>query len=369
MALASIVVLVLLAHKGIKHARASPILDERNSRPCTTFTLPVSITAQNHVYDVVHVNSNIDATHFAQDIDTWDNPNFLQRQIKNITISKTYDIHAQLCVPPNGRKKSSVYIATHGGQFDSRYWDAQVEPEKHNFVDAVLDEGYSILFYDRLATGKSPKPDAYTEPQAPAEVEILRGISEMVRAGEISSYASNSIAFDKIIHLGHSYGSFVTYAFTSLYPTLSDAVVLTGFIDSNEIGQNRQTAMGLEYAPESDPKLFGEFSSGYVVSGTKSAMQTGFFSSRVNETTGIGGFEPELLDYAFAIRQPNAAGALGSALALLPSVLTAPEYTGPVQFMLGEYDFLLCLGDCRNAYNATVVNGMYPKAKGVDVYL
>jgi pimeloyl-ACP methyl ester carboxylesterase len=369
MALATIVVLALLAHKGIKHATASPILDQRSNRPCTTFTIPVPIIAHNHVYDIVHVDSNIDATNFAQDIDTWDNPDFSHRIVKDITISKTYDIHAQLCVPPNGAKKSSVYLATHGGVFDSRYWDAQVEPKKHNFVEAVLEEGYSILIYDRLACGKSDKPDAYTDVQAPAEVEILRGISELLRSGKISKYASNSIAFDKIIHVGHSYGSFVTYAFTSLYPDLSDAVVLTGFINSYEIGENRVTAMGLEYAPENDPKLFGDFGSGYVVPSTKSATQTGFFSSRVNETTGIGGFEPKLLDYAFSIRQPNGAAALGSALALLPSVPTAPQYTGPVQFMLGEFDFLICLGDCRDAYNATLVNEMYPKAKGVDVYL
>ena len=274
MALATSVVLALLAHKGIKHATASPILDQRSNRPCTTFTIPVPIIAQNHVYDIVHVDSNIDATHYAQDIDTWDNPDFTHRVVTNITISKTYNIHAQLCVPPNGAKQPSLYLATHGGQFDSRYWDAQVEPKKHNFVEAALDEGYSILTYDRLACGQSDKPDAYTDVQAPAEVEILRGISELVRGGKLSKYASNSIAFDKIIHVGHSYGSFVTYAFTSLYPALSDAAVLTGFINSNEIGENRATAMNLEYAPESDPKLFGDFGSGYVVSGSKPAIQT-----------------------------------------------------------------------------------------------
>ena len=307
-------------------------------------------------------------------------PSFPERIIKNITISKTYDIHAQLCVPPNGSKKSYLQLATHGGGFDSRYWDSEVEPEKHSYVDAALDAGYSILTYDRLACGQSVKPDGYTEVQAPAELEILRVISEMARSGKISSYASSnasnssgsydaSVAFDKIIHVGHSYGSFITFALTATYPNLSDAAVFTGFILNKELNQSRQTAFDLQYAPENDPNLFADSSSGYVVPGTQSAVQAGFFSSRVNKTTGIGGFDPKLLEYAFSLRQPMTAPELGSANVLILNAMSSPQYTGPVQFMLAEFDFLICLGDCRNTYNTTQVHEAYPKAKDVDVYI
>lgn len=367
--MATAVTLALLAHSSIKHANASPILEERGSKSCSSFTMPISITANNHIYDLVQVNSNIDAVYYAQDLDTWDNPLFPDRIIKNITISKTYDIHATLCVPPKGSKKSLLHIASHGGGFDSRYWDAEVEPAKHSYVDAVLEEGYSILTYDRIGCGQSSKPDGYTDVQAPAEVEILRGISEIVRSGKLSRHASNSVNFDKIIHVGHSYGSFVTYAFSALYPNLSDAAILTGFIYNKEITASRITSQGQIYAPEADPKLFADSSSGYIVPGTKSSLQTGFFSSRVNKTTGIGGFETKMLDYAFSIRQPITTPQIGSALVLIESLPSAPEYTGPVQFITGEFDFLICLGDCRDTYNVTDVEAMYPKAKGVDIYL
>ena len=368
MAIGTAVTLTLFAHIGAKSVSASPILHERSSKPCTSFTMPVSITANNHIYDLVQVNSNIDAVHYAQDIDTWDSPSFPDRIIKNVTISKTYDIYATLCVPPQGSKKSLLQLASHGGGFDSRYWDAEVEPEKHSYVDAVLEEGYSILTYDRIGSGQSSKPDAYTDVQAPAEVEVLRAITEIVRDGKLSSYASNSVNFDKIIHVGHSYGSFVTYAFSSLYSNLSDALILTGFIYNKEITAGRTTSMDVFYAPEEDPKLFAGSSSGYIVPGTRSVIQSGFFSSRVNESTGIGGFEPKMLDYAYSIRQPITAPQIGSGVTLIESVPTAPEYTGPVQFILGEFDFLICLGDCRNTYNTTQVEAMYPKAKGVDIY-
>jgi pimeloyl-ACP methyl ester carboxylesterase len=283
----------------------------------------------------------------------------------------------QLCVPPNGRKKSYLQLATHGGGFDSRYWDSEVEPEGHSYVEAALDAGYSILTYDRIACGQSSKPNGYTDVQAPAELEILRVISAMARSGEISNYSSRSsssynlsVAFDKIIHVGHSYGSFITFALTANYPNVSDAAVLTGFIPNKEFNQARQTALDLQYAPEADPELFADSSSGYLIPSSRSAIQTGFFSSRVNETTGTGGFDPKFLEYAYSLRQPTTAPELGSASVLLAKAVSSPQqFTGPVQFLLAEFDFLVCLGDCRNTYNTTQVHEMYPKAKGVDIHI
>lgn len=127
--------------------------------------------------------------------------------------------------------------------------------------------------------------------------------------------------------------------------------------------------MALKYAPDDDPKLFGDTSSGYVVSSTQGAVQANFFSSRVNQSTGIGGFDPKLLEYAFSIRSPVAAPEPGSVFVLLLDNPIAPEYSGPVQFLLGEFDFAICRGDCRNTYNTTKVHGMYPKAKAIDIYL
>ena len=376
MGIVNFIILALLAHKKIKYAKAFPTLDERSVKPCTSFSVPVPITAHNHVYDIVHVDNTIDSVHFAQDLDTWDNPSFAERITQNITVSKTYDIHVQLCVPPNGSKKSHLQLATHGVAYDSRYWDSAVEPEKYSYVNAVLNAGYSILTYDRLGTGQSSKPDGYTDVQAPAELEILRVITEMARSGKMSSYASKStssfdanVTFEKIIHVGHSFGSAITYAMTAIYPNISDATVLTGFLINKEILQQRNTAFGAEYARENDPKLFADFGSGYVVPATPSAIQTSFFSSRVNKTTGIGGFDPKLLEYAFSLRQPTPGPEVGSANVLVLPLPGAPKYTGPVQFVVGEFDFLFCLGDCRNTYNATEVRGMFPKAKDVEVYL
>lgn len=375
MATAKLITFGLLAFNGVAHTVASPLVHKRTGKPCTSFTVPISITAQNHLYDLVQVNSNLDAVHYAQDLDTWDSPTFPDRIVANVNLSTTYDIFMTLCVPINGNKSSYLQIATHGGQFDSRYWDAQVNPQEHSYVDAALAAGYSILTYDRIGCGQSTHPD-FTEPQAPAEVEVLRGVTEMARNGTLMQYATNlpgsfnpSIAFDKVIHIGHSYGSFVTYTLTSMYPELSDGVQFTGDLFDKELAQIRITAVDSHYALEDDPVLFANSSTGYVVSATASTLQTNFFSSRVNETTNIGGFEPEVLKYAFSIRQPVTTAQLGSATVALERHPTAPNFKGPVLFMCGEFDFLICLGDCRNSYDMAQLNAVYPQAKSVEVYL
>lgn len=376
MSLLGFVLLALLGHKGIKRATASPLLRGTNNRPCTTLTVQVPITALNHLYDVVQVNNNIDAVHFEQDLDTWNSPSIEERITENITVSETYNIHAQLCVPPHGVKKSYLQVASHGGGFDSRYWDVRVEPEQHSYIDAALEAGYSILTYDRIGSGQSSHPSAYTDVQLPAEVEVLRAISQMVRDGTISHLTSDffsvwnsSTTFDKVVHVGHSLGSIVTYGLLAVYPDLSDAAVLTGFIIDTEVFASRQASMDLQYAPDNDPQLFADSSSGYLVPGTPSAYQANFFTSRVNATTGVGGFDPKLLDYAYSIRQPTPLVEMGSGIVMYLQYPTAAQYTGPVQLMVGEFDYIVCLGDCRNTYTTTQLDRMFPQAKEVDINL
>lgn len=79
--------------------------------------------------------------------------------------------------------------------------------------------------------------------------------------------------------------------------------MITGAILNEHLPtQNRAATLGLEYAPQNNMSLFGDRSSGYVTTGTLSSFQTAFFSTKADATTRIGGFDTEVLDYAFSIR-------------------------------------------------------------------
>ena len=378
MTLATIVAIALV----LKFLKVEALPHLTSNRTCVEFMLPVSVSAENAVYNVDRVDNNINATQFAVDYDTPSIHNSSQRAIGNITVSGTFDISAQLCIPPNGAKKTNLQVATHGLIFDKRYWDVAINASEYSYVDAALAAGYSILTYDRLGTGLSDKPDAYTIVQAPLELQILHEILMQARTGELLQHARRAkplgssttattsvlpaVTFEKIIHVGHSFGSFLTTALLATYPDSTDAAVITGFIPQS--GGLTLTSAGIQYAAENDPALFADRGSGYVVSGTPSALQAGFFSARANATARLGGFEPALLAYGFAIRQPaTVAEWLGGANLNLGA---APGFRGPLQIVLAEFDFPVCRGDCRTAYSLDALRKAYPNVKApIDVYV
>ena len=276
-------------------------------------------------------------------------------------------------------RKQFLQIATHGAGFDSRYWNVRVNPSEYSYVDAVLSAGYSIVTYDRLGTGNSLKPDAYKTVQLPLEVEILRGITEGARSGrllnlalkdaptnsEISKIAPKS--FSKFILVGHSYGSVVLTTLVATYGKLVDAAVITGFLLSTKIGGLKTAGNEFEFARQNDPALYKEFGSGYIVAGTPSGVQTGFFSSKRNETAGVGGFEPELLAYANEIKQPLAVGEMYSILG--GNFGPATEFKGPIQLFEAEYDNLVCGGDCNGLLDDAQLKAMYPSASDINTHI
>lgn len=216
----------------------------------------------------------------------------------------------------------------------SRYWDVEIHPEEYSYVDSALRHGYSILTYDRLGTGNSTKADAYEVLQATVEIEVLRGLTELSRAGDLVQSskvvgascddisALKSYIPNKIAHVGHSYGSFMTSGLLSRYGNLSDGAILTGFLINehllNEVGPE---AFGYEFAAQSDPDRFADRPSGYIVAAAESNVQQIFLKK--------GTFEPELLRYAELIKQPNAVAELVSGNQAFGRPAT--EFDGPLQ--------------------------------------
>ncbi|KAF3491498.1 uncharacterized protein GIQ15_01015 [Arthroderma uncinatum] len=336
---------------------------------CKQLDIPVFATSESAIYDVPRVDSNIDAIAWAIYADTWSTPAGAARIIKNTTTSDTFNIHAQLCVPKTAGKKNDIlHIATHGVHYDSRYWDPELDREKQSYVEATLRAGYSILTYDRLGVGKSDKPDAYDVVQAPLELEILRHLTLMARNGTLYSFAEKAkpanAAFNKVakpaskvIHVGHSFGSFLTSAFIAKHSSLSDGAIVTGYLTSKYLGKAGMASFNAQFAPTSSTPF--DRPSGYVVC-QKSGIQTIFFAG--NPKTA---FTKEMLDYGDAIKQPVPIGEFSSAYRIIG--LPGPDFKGPIQYMLPEFDFYICAGDCKGIYDLEELKKTYPKAADIEV--
>ncbi|KAF3767924.1 hypothetical protein M406DRAFT_40675 [Cryphonectria parasitica EP155] len=342
------------------------------AKECITLEVPIPVSATNYYIDLPRIDNNIDAVDCVWNLTTWSHGADTTRITGPHPVNGTFTINAQLCVPPQGKKLEILQLATHGIGFDMRYWDVQMNPEEYSYVNSALSYGYSILTYDRLGTGKSSKPDAYDVLQAGVEIEIVRGLTELVRAGKLISSSkivnttgNGTTALDdytpsKVVHVGHSYGSFMTSGLLSNYGNLSDGAILTGFLISPHLLKEVTPAtFGFEFAPESDPARFADFLSGYVVQKTESNIQQIFLKK--------GSFEPEMLSYAEEIKQPAVVAELVSGAQVLAQ--PAVNFSGPLQIFVGEFDYPNCDGDCNGVWSIQNISAVYPAASNISVYL
>ncbi|KAK4070661.1 hypothetical protein Trihar35433_5128 [Trichoderma harzianum] len=344
---------------------------ERPHGYCKQLDIPLPITADTAIFDIPRVDNDIEAVSWAIYDATRTTIHGPGNIIKNTTTSETFNIHAQLCVPKSTKngKHNILQIATHGVHYDSRYWDSEYKPENHSYVEAALKAGYSIFTYDRLGVGQSDKPDAYDVVQAPVELEILRQLTLMARNGSLYEFAGHAkpsipsfkslAAPHKVVHIGHSFGSFLTSAFIARYGPLTDGAIITGYLFTDQLASAGSTSFSVEYAATGNPPF--NRSSGYVVA-QRDGIQNIFFGG--NPKTA---FTPELLDYGISIKQPVPIGEFASAFSLLGN--PGPSFRAPVQFLLPELDFYICRGDCRGLANMTELNATYPHATKIEVAL
>ncbi|KAF2770798.1 alpha/beta-hydrolase [Teratosphaeria nubilosa] len=357
--------LLLLSHRI--HAYQTDISIRANGY-CRSLDIPVSVMAPTAIYDIPPTSNDQEATAWA----IWDadrtNPHDYLNIVQNTSTSDTFNIHANLCIPKSSGKTNILQIATHGIAFDSRYWDVELQPDTHSYVEAALQAGYAVFTYDRLGTGQSDRPNAYTVVQGPVELEILRQLTLMARDGSLYTLAANQHNYtipaftsltppSKVVHVGHSWGSVLTAAFMAKYANLTDGTILTAYLLSAYFGSAGSTSFSV-----GDAASHGfNRSEGYLVP-ARNGVQNIFFGGNLSTA-----YTPEFLEYADAIKQPATVGEFASAYNI--SALPGPDFESPVQLFLAEFDFYVCRGDCKGLANATQLNETYPNASAIEVYI
>ncbi len=193
-----------------------------------------------------------------------------------------------------------------------------------------MSAGYAVLAYDRLGAGLSSLPDAYDELQTPLQGEVLRALTELSLNGTLlrvskktgGSPALGAYTPDKVVHVGHSYGSIITNWFIGQHGSLSAGAILTGFLIGNETASLKLEVGDLAYAPEYNPARFGNRTSGYLAFGTANAFQLDSFRKET--------LDPQVLDLWKTEFQSTLG--VGELLTLGTGVgATVDGFTGPVQ--------------------------------------
>lgn len=233
----------------------------------------------------------------------------------------TYKLAATYCEPDSG-PGHTLQILTHGVGFDRSYWDLPFNKHSDSYVaTAVDDHGYSTLTWDRLGVGASSKGDPVSEIQVFLEIAALKALTEKAKAGKLCTKQKHK--YHSIAHVGHSYGSAMTYNFANLYPELTQGIILQGF--SQAPGYLNYFALAGNFVPVSKIKsLKGKYPRGYLGVESSVGVHSNFFAP--------GDFDPKALEFAYKTQQAFTPGEILTVGAGLGNTNT---FKGPVMIITG----------------------------------
>ncbi|KAF2810169.1 uncharacterized protein BDZ99DRAFT_520255 [Mytilinidion resinicola] len=394
------------------------------AKQCTNITIPVDISAKNFMYSVPVFTSNQDAATFTQN---YTNAKYggkypMAALLGYQTVEGSYNISAKFCTPDvmNG-SQPVIQVLTHGIGFDKTYWDLAFNNFNYSYVDVLVDSyGFCTLSYDRFGIGNSSHGDPYTLIQAPAEVSALHQINAGLRNGTVHGIPH---AFDRIVNVGHSFGSQQSYMLATMYPDSTDAIILTGFSFNGSALAATLSSWNSKIARENQPLRFGnttfeeveavfdsiginlekfsaaasnlsissseardilrttelwDFIAGYNETGAAAPqdLPTGYITWAdvwANQYAFLypSNIDPEILYYSEQQKQHYTVGEILS-LGGTPEV---SSFSGPVQIVTGNQDAIYCSGDCMatglpNVSSIPAAAGKYfPNAKPFSAYL
>ena len=164
----------------------------------------------------------------------------------------------------------------------------------------------------------------YEEPQALTQLAILQQLTNSLRTGNYTGDIDG--APSKVVHVGHSFGSYISNALIATTPHLSDAAILTGIAFADVESGMFVEALGLRIATLQAPGEWPGRDNEYVAWVDVAANAATIFHG--------GSYDEEVLWYTEDAKQPIAAAELISigSEQILPR--RALDFTNPVMVRL-----------------------------------
>lgn len=124
---------------------------------------------------------------------------------------------------PERAVRDELQILLHGASYDHRYWDWPLDRETYSYVEHCRRTGHATLAIDRVGSGASSRPPGRLN-STYAQADALHQIVTAARDGGLAG-----TAFDRVVLVGHSYGSSLAGAEAGKHQDV-DAVVFTGHL-------------------------------------------------------------------------------------------------------------------------------------------
>ena len=227
-------------------------------------------------------------------------------------------------------------------------------------MKAAASYGYSTFRYDRLGTGLSETPtNGFDVSQAQTEISILRGFNNLIRG----TTAIGNKKWNKVVGIGHSYGSAQTEAVSASNPDFYDAVILQGFSANASYLPNYLQAGTYSIARDTLPNHLADKPPTWLVTGSLAAAQIPFF------------YFPFYAPGAFTLaRQTEQPVTPGSLFTVGESARPATGFTKPVLMVFGDKDFIFSGSDAYAGSSGVSIPAevqpiLYPNVNDFEVFI
>lgn len=127
--------------------------------------------------------------------------------------------YGRLCLPA-GKPPRVLQVLVHGASYDHSYWDFPGFDGRYSYTRHMVDAGYATLAVDQLGVGRSSHPLSAVTTQA----ATAHGVHEVVQAARTGAFGP---AFDKVVLVGHSFGSLTSWLEAGIYKDV-DGMVASG---------------------------------------------------------------------------------------------------------------------------------------------
>lgn len=340
---------------------ASPVA--RSAYKCTSFVVRVPVDNVTLVVPPFpDFPDQYAATAFANEVTkqiTFPGPS---PDVNLTTLTTIFDISAEYCTPARpGPRSSTLQILTHGIGFNRSYWDFYLpgspDDTQYSYINSATAAGYSTLSWNRLGIEPSAIPDPYRELQSLVELAVLVSLTTLVRGGNIAQVPQPQ----KVLHVGHSWGSILSNALAAVAPQLSDGLVLTAYSHLVTYQNLFIADTSFHIASQNQPDRFPSetYSTGFLTWPDKYANQYSFLLYPY--------FDPAALDRAEETKYPFTVGEFLTA-STLP--LEAPTFQGPVLYLAAEADLIFCASDCTTSFGPdSAAVQAFNGSKSVETYI
>lgn len=272
-------------------------------------------------------------------------------------IQGSFNVSAIYCAPtqqfPRSKDKDVLQVLVHGMTYNANMWGGLGYSNHYSWMSYFARRGYATLAIDRLGHGHSSShPDPVSTVQFDLEVRIIHQVfSQLRRSG---AWTGLDCAFNKLVYVGHSYGSLLGNAMARLYPEDADAIILTGYSAK---------------VPRFVPVIYNNLKPASQTSSRYGAFEAGYLRA-TNLTGRIDAFygPPNTYDLSLAIHDFLTADTVTLGEVLTQAGGFQPtQYSGPVFVVTGANDVNFCsesFGTCDATLQATRM--FFPNASSFD---